>query len=142
MLIKRGQMQFVWDSEGNRYLDCIGGIVTGNIQYNNYNTQKAKKLVILFSLCRSLSPVKFIHFQFNVKVIKFYKFNFTCRKIAAALKTQIDQLWHTTTNYHSEPMFEYAEKLASKFPPHLNVCFFTNSGKNFKGTEFRKYILF
>ena len=96
--------------------------------------------MILFSLCRSLSPVKFIHFQFNVKVLKFYKFNFTCRKIAAALKTQIDKLWHTTTNYHSEPMFEYAEKLTSKFPPHLNVCFFTNSGKIFKGTEFRKYI--
>jgi alanine-glyoxylate transaminase/(R)-3-amino-2-methylpropionate-pyruvate transaminase len=48
--------------------------------------------------------------------------------VTAALKYQLDKLWHTTTQYYTEPMFEYAEKLVAKMPPHLNVCFFTNSG--------------
>uniref|UniRef100_A0A7I4XY20 Alanine--glyoxylate aminotransferase 2, mitochondrial n=1 Tax=Haemonchus contortus TaxID=6289 RepID=A0A7I4XY20_HAECO len=49
-------------------------------------------------------------------------------KVKAALNAQLDKLWHTTSIYYTEPVLEYAEKLTSKFPSHLKVCFFTNSG--------------
>ncbi|KAK6010589.1 hypothetical protein OSTOST_24380, partial [Ostertagia ostertagi] len=61
-------------------------------------------------------------------------------KVNAALKAQLDKLWHTTSIYYTEPILEYAQKLTSKFPSHMkllssivshpaqHVCFFTNSG--------------
>lgn len=45
-----------------------------------------------------------------------------------AVEKQLKTLWHTTSIYLTKPIFEYAEKLTSKLPSHLNVCFFTNSG--------------
>ncbi|CAI4221787.1 unnamed protein product [Auanema sp. JU1783] len=49
-------------------------------------------------------------------------------KVNAALREQADKLWHTTSIYYTEPIFEYAEKLTSTLPSHLKVCFFVNSG--------------
>ncbi|KHN79766.1 Alanine--glyoxylate aminotransferase 2, mitochondrial [Toxocara canis] len=49
-------------------------------------------------------------------------------KVNAALKEQLDKLWHTTSIYLSEPIFEYADKLTQTLPSHLKVCFFVNSG--------------
>ncbi|CAJ0585239.1 unnamed protein product, partial [Mesorhabditis spiculigera] len=49
-------------------------------------------------------------------------------KVNEALKKQIDTLWHTTSIYHTLPVYEYAQKLTSTLPDHLKVCFFTNSG--------------
>ncbi|KAI1724738.1 aminotransferase class-III domain-containing protein [Ditylenchus destructor] len=85
LIIERGHMQYLWDSEGTRYLDMFGGIVTVSVGH-----------------CHP--------------------------KVNAALKEQIDKLWHTTSIYWTAPMFEYAEKLTSTLPDHLKVCFYTNSG--------------
>ncbi len=49
-------------------------------------------------------------------------------KVNAALKKQIDNLWHTTTIYMYPNIHEYAQKLASKMPGNLKVCLFVNSG--------------
>ncbi|CAJ0963868.1 unnamed protein product, partial [Mesorhabditis belari] len=49
-------------------------------------------------------------------------------KVNAALKKQADQLWHTTSIYHTVPVYEYAKHLTSTLPEHLKVCFFVNSG--------------
>ncbi len=62
----------------------------------------------------------------------------------AALKRQIDQLWHTTSIYLTTPVHEYADRLTATLPDHLKaftcsrahhllvplfqVCFFVNSG--------------
>ncbi|KAK6039436.1 hypothetical protein COOONC_23057, partial [Cooperia oncophora] len=42
-------------------------------------------------------------------------------KVNAALKAQLDKLWHTTSIYYTEPILEYAEKLTSKFPSHMKA---------------------
>lgn len=49
-------------------------------------------------------------------------------KVNAALKDQIDKLWHTTPIYMYPGHNEYAQKLTSKMPGDLKVCLFTNSG--------------
>ncbi|KAI6184483.1 hypothetical protein M3Y97_00601200 [Aphelenchoides bicaudatus] len=49
-------------------------------------------------------------------------------KVQGAVEAQLKKLWHTTSIYLTRPIFEYAEKLTSTLPPHLNVCLFTNSG--------------
>jgi alanine-glyoxylate transaminase/(R)-3-amino-2-methylpropionate-pyruvate transaminase len=49
-------------------------------------------------------------------------------RVNEALRRQSECLWHTTSIYLTEPMFDYAEKLTSKFPEPLKVCFFLNSG--------------
>ena len=33
--IDRGDGSYVWDLEGNRYLDCFGGVLTTMIGHNN-----------------------------------------------------------------------------------------------------------
>lgn len=49
-------------------------------------------------------------------------------KVNAALKTQLDKLWHTTSIYMYPAVHEYTQKLIQKFPGNLKVCLFTNSG--------------
>ncbi|XP_013136506.1 PREDICTED: alanine--glyoxylate aminotransferase 2, mitochondrial-like [Papilio polytes] len=49
-------------------------------------------------------------------------------KIAAALQEQIGTLWHTTNIYRHPKIYEYAEKLITKFPKPLEVVYFANSG--------------
>ncbi|EYC17636.1 hypothetical protein Y032_0030g2187 [Ancylostoma ceylanicum] len=85
LLITKGEMQYLYDSDGKKYLDMFAGIVTVSVGH-----------------CHP--------------------------KINAALKAQIDKLWHTTSIYYTEPILEYAEKLTAKFPSHMKVCFFVNSG--------------
>lgn len=43
------------------------------------------------------------------------------RKVNAALKNQLETLWHTTNIYLHPKIHEYAEKLASKMPGDLKV---------------------
>ncbi|KAL7078489.1 hypothetical protein ACQ4LE_002501 [Meloidogyne hapla] len=83
--IVRGKMQYLWDSQGHKYLDMIGGIVTVSVGH-----------------CHP--------------------------KVNYRLKIQIDQLWHTSSIYRTDPIVEYAEALTKKLPSHLNTCFFVNSG--------------
>lgn len=85
LLITKGEMQFLYDASGKKYLDMFAGIVTVSVGH-----------------CHP--------------------------KVNAALKSQLDKLWHTTSIYYTEPILEYAEKLTSKLPGHLKVCFFVNSG--------------
>ncbi|KAG6465529.1 hypothetical protein O3G_MSEX015211 [Manduca sexta] len=49
-------------------------------------------------------------------------------KVNAALKEQVDTMWHTTNLYRHPKLYEYIELLASKFPGDLNVVYLTNSG--------------
>ena len=49
-------------------------------------------------------------------------------KVNAALKSQLDKLWHTTSIYMYPAVHEYTQKLIKKFPGNLKVCLFTNSG--------------
>lgn len=85
LLVVRGSMQYLWDSDGNKYVDMFGGIVTVSVGH-----------------CHP--------------------------KVNAALKEQLDKLWHTTCIYYTEPMFDYAKQLTETLPEHLKVCFFVNSG--------------
>uniref|UniRef100_A0AC35TYP3 Alanine--glyoxylate aminotransferase 2, mitochondrial n=1 Tax=Rhabditophanes sp. KR3021 TaxID=114890 RepID=A0AC35TYP3_9BILA len=85
LLITRGEMQYLFDDKGKKYLDMFGGIVTVSVGH-----------------CHP--------------------------KVGAALKAQADKLWHTTSIYHTEPIYEYAQKLLSTMPKHLDCVFFTNSG--------------
>ncbi|KAF1770146.1 hypothetical protein GCK72_001964 [Caenorhabditis remanei] len=85
LLIVKGEKQFLFDSNGKKYLDFFGGIVTVSVGH-----------------CHP--------------------------KVNAALTEQAQKLWHTTSIYHTEPIYEYAEKLIGKFPSKLNSVFFVNSG--------------
>ncbi|KAJ6621570.1 Alanine--glyoxylate aminotransferase 2, mitochondrial [Pseudolycoriella hygida] len=49
-------------------------------------------------------------------------------KVNAALKNQVETLWHTTNIYLHPKIHEYAEKLASKMPGNLKTVYFVNSG--------------
>src|SRR3954466_11739883 len=48
--------------------------------------------------------------------------------VTAAAKQQMDVLQHSTTIYLQPRIVEFAEKLASKMPGDLKVCYFVNSG--------------
>ncbi|KAE9553144.1 hypothetical protein FO519_003661 [Halicephalobus sp. NKZ332] len=85
VLIEKGSGQYLFDSNGKKYLDMFGGIVTVSVGH-----------------CHP--------------------------KVNEALRKQSEKLWHTTSIYYTNPMFEYAKKLTSTMPDHLEVCFFTNSG--------------
>lgn len=41
---------------------------------------------------------------------------------------QTKKIWHTTSIYVTEPLSEYAEKLASTLPEKLSVVYPVNSG--------------
>lgn len=49
-------------------------------------------------------------------------------KLVQRMSEQISRYWHTTTYYLYSELAEYAEKLASKMPGDLKVCYFVNSG--------------
>src|SRR3954465_1220954 len=85
IMIVEGKMQYVWDGEGRRYLDALGGIVTISVGHcHPYVVEAARK--------------------------------------------QNETLQHSTTIYLHPNIAEYAEKLASKMPGDLKVCYFVNSG--------------
>ncbi|XP_045767010.1 alanine--glyoxylate aminotransferase 2, mitochondrial [Maniola jurtina] len=85
IMLHQGHMQWLFDHEGRRYLDLIGGIVTVSVGH-----------------CHP--------------------------KVSAALHKQIDTLWHTTNIYRHPRIYEYIEKLTSKFPGDLKVVYLVNSG--------------
>jgi alanine-glyoxylate transaminase/(R)-3-amino-2-methylpropionate-pyruvate transaminase len=43
------------------------------------------------------------------------------RVVNAALKAQIDRLWHTTSIYMTGPIHEYAQQLTATLPEQLQV---------------------
>uniref|UniRef100_A0A336LW49 Alanine--glyoxylate aminotransferase 2, mitochondrial n=1 Tax=Culicoides sonorensis TaxID=179676 RepID=A0A336LW49_CULSO len=49
-------------------------------------------------------------------------------RVNAALKSQIDKLWHTTNIYLTPKIHEYAERLTSTLPQGLDCVYFVNSG--------------
>ncbi|XP_065065242.1 alanine--glyoxylate aminotransferase 2, mitochondrial-like isoform X2 [Rhopilema esculentum] len=49
-------------------------------------------------------------------------------RVNAALKSQVDRLWHTTNIYMNSQISLAGEKLASKMPGDLKVVYFVNSG--------------
>ncbi len=85
LMLVEGKMQYVWDNEGKRYLDGLGGIVTISVGH-----------------CHP--------------------------QVVAAANRQNETLQHATTLYLHPNISAYAEKLASKLPGDLKVCYFVNSG--------------
>ena len=41
LVIERGEAMHVWDSEGNRYLDCFGGVLTVSVGHANPDVNRA-----------------------------------------------------------------------------------------------------
>jgi 4-aminobutyrate aminotransferase-like enzyme len=39
--LERGQGEYVWDDQGNRYLDCFGGVLTVSVGHNNPKVTEA-----------------------------------------------------------------------------------------------------
>src|ERR1700749_1844744 len=85
IMLVEGKMQYVWDENGRRYLDGIGGIVTVSVGHCHPH-------------------------------------------VVAAANRQNALLQHSSTIYLNPNIGDYAEKLASKFPGDLKVCYFVNSG--------------
>jgi alanine-glyoxylate transaminase/(R)-3-amino-2-methylpropionate-pyruvate transaminase len=85
MMIVEGRGQYVFDENGRRYLDGLGGIVTISVGHCHPH-------------------------------------------VVAAANRQNEILQHSTTIYLHPNIAEYAEKLASKMPGDLKVCYFVNSG--------------
>lgn len=85
LMLVEGKMQYLWDENGKRYLDGLGGIVTVSVGHcHPHVTEAAHK--------------------------------------------QNDLFQHSTTIYLNPNIGAYAEKLASKMPGELKVCYFVNSG--------------
>ena len=85
IMLVEGKMQYVWDENGKRYLDALGGIVTISVGH--------------------------------------------CHPHVVDLgRKQNETLQHSTTIYLHPNIVRYAEKLASKMPGDLKVCYFVNSG--------------
>ena len=85
IMVVEGSMQYVWDENGKRYLDGLGGIVTVSVGH-----------------CHPY--------------------------VVAAANKQNELLQHSTTIYLQPNVVLYAEKLASKMPGDLKMCYFVNSG--------------
>jgi len=85
LMLVEGKMQYVWDEQGRRYLDCIGGIVTVSVGHCHPH-------------------------------------------VVEAARKQNETLQHSSTIYLHPNIGAYAEKLASKLPGDLKVCYFVNSG--------------
>ncbi|KAI8425961.1 hypothetical protein MSG28_004949 [Choristoneura fumiferana] len=49
-------------------------------------------------------------------------------RVVAALNEQSKKLWHTTNIYKHPKIYDYVEKLTSKFPGDLKVVYLLNSG--------------
>jgi alanine-glyoxylate transaminase/(R)-3-amino-2-methylpropionate-pyruvate transaminase len=85
VLLVEGSMQYVWDDQGKRYLDGLGGIVTISVGHCHPH-------------------------------------------VVAAANRQNEMLQHSTTIYLHPNVALYAEKLATKMPSDLKMCYFVNSG--------------
>src|SRR3954465_6183294 len=85
IMVVEGSMQYVWDENGKRYLDGLGGIVTVSVGH-----------------CHPY--------------------------VVAAANKQNELLQHSTPIYLQPNVTLYAEKLASKMPGDLKMCYFVNSG--------------
>ena len=85
LMLVEGKMQYVWDENGKRYLDALGGIVTVSVGHCHPH-------------------------------------------VVEAAHRQNETLQHSTTIYLHPNIAHYAEKLASKMPGDLKVCYFVNSG--------------
>ncbi len=85
IMLVEGKLQYVWDENGRRYLDALGGIVTISVGHCHPD-------------------------------------------VVAAANRQNEVLQHSTTIYLHPNITEYAQKLASKMPGDLKVCYFVNSG--------------
>ena len=99
-------MQWLWDDQGQRYLDLFGGIVTVSVGHchpkvctNSIIVGNTDKIYILYIL-----------------------------QVNEALKAQVDTLWHTTSIYMHPKIHEYAEKLTATLPEPLKCVYFVNSG--------------
>src|SRR5450432_2222379 len=84
-MLVEGKMQYVWDAQGRRYLDALGGIVTISVGHCHPH-------------------------------------------VVEAARKQSELLQHSTTIYLHPAVAQFAEKLASKMPGDLKVCYFVNSG--------------
>src|SRR6185436_17430167 len=85
IMFVEGKMQYIWDDQGRRYLDGLGGIVTISVGHCHPH-------------------------------------------VVAAANKQNETLQHSTTMYLHPNVGAFAEKLASKLPGELKVCYFVNSG--------------
>src|ERR1043165_6801251 len=85
IMFVEGKMQYIWDDQGKRYLDGLGGIVTISVGHCHPH-------------------------------------------VLAAANKQNETLQHSTTIYLHPNVGAFAEKLASKMPGELKVCYFVNSG--------------
>src|SRR3954471_24611383 len=85
LMIVEGDMQYVWDEMGKRYLDGLGGIVTVSVGHCHPH-------------------------------------------VIEAGNKQSEIYQHSTTIYLHPNVALYAEKLASKMPGDLKMCYFVNSG--------------
>ncbi|XP_057291103.1 alanine--glyoxylate aminotransferase 2, mitochondrial-like [Hydractinia symbiolongicarpus] len=85
IFVHQGHKQWLFDTDGKRYLDMFAGIVTCGVGH-----------------CHP--------------------------KVEEATFKQMRKLWHTTNIYMHPTIHEYAEKLVSKMPGDLKVCYFVNSG--------------
>ena len=97
-------MQWLWDDKGHRYLDLFGGIVTVSVGHCH-----PKVYLVFFMMAFAGLDKSFL-------------------KVNAALKAQVDTLWHTTSIYMHPKIHEYAEKLTATLPEPLKCVYFVNSG--------------
>ncbi|MBK7858638.1 MAG: aspartate aminotransferase family protein [Archangiaceae bacterium] len=81
----KGEGVYVWDADGKRYLDLLGGIATCALGH-----------------CHP--------------------------QVTAAAKAQLDQLWHCSNVFYSEPQVALAEKLTAASGLPNARAFFCNSG--------------
>src|SRR5438552_989973 len=84
-MLVEGKGQYLWDDQGKRYLDGLGGIVTVSVGHCHPH-------------------------------------------VVAAANQQNETLQHSTTMYLHPNVGAFAEKLASKLPGELKMCYFVNSG--------------
>ena len=85
MMFVEGKGQYIFDDQGRRYLDALGGIVTISVGHCHPH-------------------------------------------VVEAARKQNETLQHSTTIYLHPNIAQFAEKLASKMPGDLKVCYFVNSG--------------
>src|SRR2546423_1334087 len=85
LMLVEGNLQYIWDEAGKRYLDGLGGIVTISVGHCHPH-------------------------------------------VVEAARKQNEILQHSTTIYLHPNIAEFAQKLASKMPGDLRICYFVNSG--------------
>ncbi|KAK2117729.1 alanine--glyoxylate aminotransferase 2 [Saguinus oedipus] len=114
LLLHQGHMEWLFDAEGNRYLDFFSGIVTvsvGHCHPNSLPKRGAHSGKGREGEDRRLSEK-----------------HGTALKVNAVAQKQLGRLWHTSAIFFHAPIHEYAEKLAALLPEPLKVIFLVNSG--------------